>query len=258
VARLTNKTVMITGGAQGIGAAVAAGCVREGARVVIADLDSAGAQITVRRLGEGRAHAVKLDVRQPEDVRRAVHEATHWLGGIDILVNNAGVLRMGALLDAADEDWDLVFDVNLKGVFLCSREVVQQQMRPARSGSIVNMSSVAGKTGLPEQAAYSAAKAAVVNLSRVMAMEFAPFNVRVNAVCPGAVDTELFQECLTWTAEHHREDRQALLARWLTPSLLGRLIRPEEVANAVIFLASDESSAITGTTLNVDGGVAPY
>jgi NAD(P)-dependent dehydrogenase (short-subunit alcohol dehydrogenase family) len=255
---LIGKAVLVTGGARGIGAAVAEACLREGAIVTLADIDGEGIVATVQRLGRDRVFGLQLDVRQDDELRRGVDRAAQLMGTIDVLVNNAGVLRMGSFLEMPVGDWDLVFDVNVKGVLLCSRAVVERAMIPAGRGAIVNVSSVAGKTGLPEQAGYSAAKAAVIALSRVMALELAAYSIRVNAVCPGAVDTELFDSCLTWTAERHGQSPETLRAHWLAPSLLGRLILPEEVAQLIVFLASDAASAITGTNVNVDGGVAPY
>lgn len=239
--RLEGQVAIITGGGQGIGKTVALTFAREGAKVVIADVRLDAATQAARELeGLGReALAVKTDVSRAEDAEAVVAATLSRFGKVDILVNNAGIFSLYSTETCPESEWDRIFQVNVKGVFLCSRAVMAP-MRSRKFGAIVNLSSLAAKTGgLSASPPYSASKAAVACYTWSLAKELAP-HVRVNAVAPGIIDTEM-------TRNHPPE----LVAR--TP--LARKGTPQEVANAILFLASDESSFITGEVLNVNGGI---
>jgi 3-oxoacyl-[acyl-carrier protein] reductase len=177
---------------------------------------------------------------------------------LSVLVNNAGVLRMSAALESSADEWLDVFGVNVEGLMTMSRLAARSMIERGSGGRIINVSSVAAKVGLADQAHYAASKAAVLNLSRTLAKEWAVHGIGVLAVCPGAVDTDLFRQCLTWSAQRYGREPEALLQEWLKDSLVGRLITPEEVGSLIAYLATPAAAAITGCSVNIDGGVSPY
>jgi NAD(P)-dependent dehydrogenase (short-subunit alcohol dehydrogenase family) len=232
--RLAGKVAVVTGGASGIGAVTAELFANEGAKVAILDC---AANV------KSRLMAVPCDVTQEKEVRDAMQVVSERLGPIQVLFNNAGIAVRNVVDRQDEESWNLVIDTNLKGAFLCSKHALTH-FAP-EGGSIVHMSSVTGITGFRNRAAYSAAKAGIVGLTRNMALDYAARNVRVNCVCPGFVRTPLIRTLL---ADAERA------ARLTSLHPLGRLGEPEDIASAVLFLASDESSWITGQALIVDGG----
>ncbi|MCS7003414.1 MAG: SDR family oxidoreductase [Dehalococcoidia bacterium] len=241
--RLANKVALVTGAGRGIGAAIAERLAAEGADVIINDIDHATAEAEaakVRDLGR-RAVAVVGDVSKLADAQRIVATGVEQIGPIDILVNNAGIFRDKSILRMEEIDFDLVIAVNLKGPWNLIKTVVPS-MRERKTGKIINIASRA-MLGNPGQSNYSASKAGLVGMTRALALELGKFNINVNAVAPGAIWTDLLRQ----TSE---ENIQRMLAN--TP--LGRIGNPEDVANAVAFFASEESSYITGQTLIVCGG----
>lgn len=243
--RLSGKVALISGGARGQGAAEARIFASEGAAVVIGDIrDEEGRSLEAEILASGRqAQFVRLNVALEDDWQAAVETAVQNFEKLDILVNNAAILRLESVEGATLESWDQVMDVNATGVFLGMKHAIIG-MRRAGGGSIVNISSVSAMTASPWAAAYHASKGAIRSLSRVAALEFAKDNIRVNSVYPGSIDTEMLTEAYSKT----HLDRQ-----W-GQNPLGRIGTPEDVAWAVLFLASDEASFITGSELVVDGG----
>jgi len=242
---LDGRVALVTGGARGIGRAIALRLAGAGAKVAIVDLMDTGAD-TAREVerATGRTTAfVKADISKESEARAAVAAAEEALGPIDILVNNAGITRDGLALTMDEKDWDAVLTVNLKGSFLMSKAVLRGMIR-RRRGSIVSISSVVARRGNAGQINYSAAKAGLIGLTKSLAREVASRNVRVNAVAPGYIETDM-------TAALDEKSRQALISQ--IP--LGRIGTPEAVADAVVFLAGDESSFITGAVLAVDGGL---
>jgi 3alpha(or 20beta)-hydroxysteroid dehydrogenase len=239
--RLDGKVALISGGARGQGAAAARLFVREGARVVVGDrLDEEGERLVAEL--DGAARYVRLDVREEDDWRHAVAEAERELGGLHVLVNNAGVTRAKGVEQTSARDWDLVTGVNQKGVWLGMRAALPA-FRTGGGGAIVNISSIYGIVGTQSSTAYHASKAAVRALTRQAAVELAPLGIRVNCVLPGVIDTPMLSDI--------REDwLRSLLER--TP--MRRVGQAGEVATAVLFLASDEASFVTGAELAVDGG----
>jgi 3-oxoacyl-[acyl-carrier protein] reductase len=237
---LEGRNAIVTGGAQGIGRATSLLLAEHGARVVVADLDLPAAQAVVDELPHGGA-AVRCDVRDPDDARAAV-EACQELGSVDVLVNNAGITRDATLRKLTMADWDAVLDVHLKGAFLMS-QAAAAVMREQGSGAIVNISSISGKVGMIGQANYSAAKAGMVGLTKATAKELAHRGVRVNAVQPGLIRTAMTEAL-----------RKDVWDQKMSEIPMGRAGEPEEVAKVVLFLASDLSSYLTGTVLEVTGG----
>jgi NAD(P)-dependent dehydrogenase (short-subunit alcohol dehydrogenase family) len=243
--RLKGKRAVVTGGASGIGAATARLFAAEGARVAVLDNDFAGAEAVVAQICEsGRdATAWACDVADEIQVRDAVGRAAQHLGGIDTVFNSAGIALRRTVSDTETADWDRIMAGNLRGVYLTAKFCLEHF--PAAGGSIIHVSSVTGIFGVRSRAAYSASKGALVALTRTMAIDLAPRNIRVNCVCPGFVRTPLIKALL---ADPPRVERL------LTMHPLGRLGEPEDVAMAALFLASDESKWITGISLPVDGG----
>ncbi len=238
---------VISGGASGIGLAVARLALQRGARVALLDRDAEARAAAARSLGED-AMALDCDVADAGAVGRAVAEAAGRLGGIDALVNSAGIDLLASLDDMQEADWARVLAVNLTGPMLLCRAVLPH-LRRAGGGTIVNVSSGAGLSPLPERTAYCAAKAGVIMFGKALAIEAAPDGIRVNAVCPGAIDTPLFR-----TSYENAPDPAAALESIRQRYALRRIARPDEVAEAVLYLSSTASSYVTGTALAVDGG----
>jgi NAD(P)-dependent dehydrogenase (short-subunit alcohol dehydrogenase family) len=250
--RLAGKRALITGGGTGIGRATAELFAREGAHVMVSGRRRAKLEETVRRVQEigGRAAFVEGDVAQSRDAERMVAQTLATVGGLDIVVNNAGiVVRRASVTSVALEDWDRVLGIDLTGVFLVARFALMEMVRAERGGSIINVSSVSGMFGDANLAPYNAAKGGVNLLTKSMALDYASHQIRVNAVCPGMIATPMPQ-----TRLRPGDDWDAVTARWGQRIPLGRVGRPEDVAHAILFLASDEAQWITGTTLVVDGG----
>jgi NAD(P)-dependent dehydrogenase (short-subunit alcohol dehydrogenase family) len=250
--RLEDRVALITGGASGIGLATAERFLEEGARVVIADQSREGSGSAVAALGakgHGRPEAVVCDVTDPDDVARLVEGVVASHGRIDVLFNNAGTFVPNELHEVTMEEWDQVLRVNLTSVYLVSKHVLPRMLARGK-GAIVNTSSVAGLVGDLRSAAYCAAKGAVANLTRAMALDYARRGIRVNAICCGEIETPLFvREAgqLGLSVDQFR-------ARLNEAHPVGRIGRPREAADAVVFLASDDASFITGALLPVDGG----
>jgi dihydroanticapsin dehydrogenase len=246
---LQNRRALITGGASGIGLATAKRFAAEGARIVIADLNDQQASAAVEESG-GQFGKTIGDVSKLADAERMVQAAAAQMGGIDILVNNAGIETMGSVTTADDAEWERQININLNGVYRISRFAVPKIIA-AGGGTIVNMSSVGGLVAVKEFSAYGASKAAVIQLTRSMAADYAEHNIRVNAVCPGAAETPLLQRSCTRLGGGNPEPMKQVYASF---TLLKRIAKAEEIAAAIVFLASEESSFITGVALPVDGG----
>ncbi|MEZ4614445.1 MAG: glucose 1-dehydrogenase [Caldilineaceae bacterium] len=245
--RLQNRVAIVTGGGSGIGQAIAQLFAQEGAKVVVADRNVTRAAAVVDGItaGGGIALVAPLEVTDAHSVGQMAEQARQAYGGIDILVNNAAISQGDDILTIDEEVWDHNLAVVLKGVLLCSKACLPTMIEQ-KQGAIVNVASVNGLTGLGEEA-YSAAKAGVINLTRNMAIKYGQHNVRTNVICPGTIQTPIWQKRLA-------EDPQIFekLARWYP---LGRVGLPEDVAKAALYLASDDAAWVTGTTLTVDGGL---
>ncbi len=247
---LNGKCAIITGGASGIGRATAELFVEEGAAVAIVDINDAGGVALVEEMRDngGKAIYVHCDVTRAEDCRRAVQRTIDQLGGLDILFNNAGVIRRADVVEISEADWDMVMAVNVKSVFLMSKFALPAMVEGG-GGAIINSASGWGLKGGGKAVSYCASKAAVVNMMRAMAIDHGPQNIRVNCVCPGDTDTAMLRD----EAQQLSQSEQQFLVE-AADRPMGRYGEPIEVAQAVLFLASEASSYVTGTALVVDGG----
>jgi 3-oxoacyl-[acyl-carrier protein] reductase len=253
--RLDGKVAFITGAGNGIGEATAKLFAQQGASIVVFDRDGSGAERVAGaiRAAGGRALAVAGDVRDAQIVKSTVDRAGTEFGGIHILVNNAGIYPRSALIEMPDEQWNEVLDINLKGVFYCSRAVVPQMIK-RRAGKIINISSVNIHVGAPNFSHYIASKGGIIGFTRALARELGDYNIHVNAVTPGAVQTEAEKRLVAQQGQAGREAVDAIVAR----QCLKRRILPPEIAAVCLFLASDLSDSMTGQTLNADCGNALY
>ena len=250
--RLRGKVCLITGAGSGIGRASALLFSREGGRVVVADVDRAGADATAAQIrADGGAASVAIaDVADPAAAQRLADETVTAEGRIDVLFNNAGISGVGTAHETSVELWDRVMAVNVRGVFLVSKFVLPYMME-RRLGSIINMSSTIAEIGLAQRASYAASKGAILALTRAMQVDYAPFGIRVNALLPGTIHTPFVEKYLRESYPNPEDGLNAIRKRQLT----AELGKPEDVASAALFLASDESSFVMGSGLFVDGGV---
>jgi NAD(P)-dependent dehydrogenase (short-subunit alcohol dehydrogenase family) len=255
--RLARKIALITGAGAGIGRSTALLFAEEGAKVVAQDLKAAAAEETVQLITKagGEAVAIGGDVTSRADAEAMVKKAVETYGRLDVLFNNAGIWRGGTILDISEEDWDRTMGVNVKGIYLVSRYAVQQMMRQ-EGGSIINAASVAALRGSPMSAAYNASKGAVLLLTKCMALDFGRYGIRVNCTCPGVIETQMADELLSYRSLGDDDRKQALLETYEERHAVGRLGQPEDVAKVVLFLASDESSFVSGAAWPVDGGLS--
>jgi meso-butanediol dehydrogenase/(S,S)-butanediol dehydrogenase/diacetyl reductase len=251
---LRGQGALVTGGATGLGQAIARALAGAGVRVAVADLDAAGAERVAHELGQG-AFGVAIDVRKRDSVEQALATIEQRLGGYQILCANAGVSTMNLVADLTDEEWDFNFDVNARGVFLTNQTAVRHFLKAGTKGVIVNTASLAAKWGAPWLAHYSASKFAVMGFTQALAREMAPHGIRVNCVCPGFVKTGMQSREVQWEATLRGMTPLAVVDEYIAATPLGRLESPEDVAKAVLFLCSDLSGFITGESLNVTGGV---
>ena len=252
--RFDGRGVVVTGAAQGMGRAISAAFLAEGASVVLSDMNEEGVKATASALDpDGRAFAVSCDVTKSDEVRNLVEAAVEQLGAVDVFVNNAGTITMRQVVDLSEDEWDAVMNVNAKGVFLCSRAILPHMLE-RQSGSIVNIASQAGKRGYKLFAHYCASKAAVIVFSKGLALEVAP-HVRVNCVCPGIVNTDMMEREYAWEEAMTGEPKESIQKRWMSGIPMGRFQEPEHIARVALFLASDDASEMTGQAINVTGGM---
>jgi len=245
--RLQGKIGIVTGAGSGIGRACAIALASEGARVALVGRRKDRVEALAREMGDS-AFAISADVSKPGEIRRLINETVSRFGGLNFLINNAGVLHVGNAEQITEEQWDHTFNVNIRAVWLLSRAALPH-MRKAGCGSIINVASTLGIVGARNRAAYAASKGAVVLLTKSMAVDHGHENIRVNAICPSFVETDLTAAVL-----HQAPDPAAVLRERTAAHPLGRLGRPVDIAGLTVFLASDESSWVTGAVLPVDGG----
>jgi len=244
--RLKGKVAVVTGARRGIGRAIALEMAKEGAKIVVSDIDLKECEAVcdeIRKLGS-EAIAVKCDVTKKDEVDEMMEKAVHKFGRIDIMANNAGVYVAKPLEQTTEKDWDFVVGINLKGVFLCSNAAARYMIRQ-KSGKIISTASIAGKVGFADSSAYCASKGGIISMTKELAMELAPYNINVNAVAPGVIATNMTKDMMD-----DEKAKQGLLMS--IP--LKRVGKPEDIAKAVVFLASEDSDYVTGHTLVVDGG----
>jgi len=256
--RLDGRTCVITGGARGIGRGIAAELAREGAAVVVADVNEEGAKAAAEAIrGEGgRALGVGCDVSDRASIRSAIEHTVDEFGRLDVMFNNAGISKTQRFLEVTEEDWERIMRVNGLGVLLGVQEAAEQFRRQGTSGKIVNTASIAGKEGFPLFPAYCASKFAVVGLTQSAARGLAEYGITVNAFCPGVVTTELWEQLDAEFIELGETQRKGqALEEFGASVLVGRLSAPEDIAPLAVFLASSDSDYITGQAINVDGGM---
>jgi NAD(P)-dependent dehydrogenase (short-subunit alcohol dehydrogenase family) len=247
--QMKDKVALVTGGSSGIGRAAALAFAREGAKVVVADVQVAGGQETVRLIRDagGEAVFVRTDVANPVEVQALVGEAVQRYGRLDYAFNNAGIEgTLAPTAECSEENWNRTLEINLKGVWLCMRAEIAQMLKQG-GGAIVNTASVAGLVGFQNLPAYCASKGGVVQLTRTAALEYAKMGIRINAVCPGVIRTAMVERVTGGNPQTE--------AQFVAMEPVGRMGTPEEVASAVVWLCSDAASFVTGHPMVVDGGL---
>ncbi|MBO0794675.1 MAG: glucose 1-dehydrogenase [Ktedonobacteraceae bacterium] len=252
--RLDQKVALVTGSGSGIGREIALLYARQGALTIVADIRSDAAEAVAAEITaqESKAQALQLDVSNEEQVRTAFARVTNEHGRLDILVNNAGISHVGNILETSLEDWDRLMAVNMRGVFLCSKYAIERMVtQQPQGGTLVNIASVAGMIAVDRRFPYGASKGAVISMTRSIAMDFVKQGIRANAICPGTVHTPFVEGFLERNFPTTKdEERQNLHAR----QPIGRMGRPDEIASAALYLASDEAAFVTGSALVIDGG----
>jgi len=253
VTRLSGKVALITGGGTGIGRACALQFSREGAKVAVAGRrrEPLAAVVAEIQAAGGQALSASCDVAKSDQVERTIREVVAQFGALHVLVNNAGILHVGSIEETSEAEWDRLMDVDLKGVFLVSRAALPELRKSG--GAIVNIGSVLGLVGMKKRAAYAAAKGGVTMLTKAMALDHAQEGIRVNCICPAIVETDLVQTILS-----QAPDRVAAVRLRTAQIPLGRMGKPEDVAALAVFLASEESSWLTGAAIALDGGLTAY
>jgi NAD(P)-dependent dehydrogenase (short-subunit alcohol dehydrogenase family) len=253
--RFEDKVVLVTGAGSGIGRAIAMRFAREGASVIINDIEPNRSNEVVDQIqSSGEAIAVEADATKSDDVQKMVDASINRFGRIDVLVNNVGLFAPKLFVEIDEEHWDRTMDINLKSTFLCCKEVVPHMIR-RKSGKIINMGSTAGKRGARFLSDYIAAKHAVIGFTRALALELICYNINVNAVCPGVVDTPMGRGFNTSQAALLGVELDRFIKEKVRAIPQGRMAHPDEIAGAVVFLASDDSSYIVGQAINVCGGL---
>jgi len=246
---LANKVALVTGAAKGIGQAIAEVYAEQGAHVAVADKlwnEAQAVAAGINQAGCPRAQAFHLDVTDPESVQKTVQSTVEAFGRLDVLINNAGIHRPHLLVDFPVEDWDLVYKINVRGTFLCSQAAARQMIQQGQGGCIINISSASGKKPDMKGSAYCSSKSAMIGMTRVMALELGQYGIRVNAILPGATDTEMLRGLM--------RDVPGLVEALVEKTPLGKMASPRDQANAAVFLASELAGHITGDGLVVSGG----
>lgn len=253
--RVKDKVCILTGAASGIGRATAKLFAQEGGILIISDIDEKGLKETYNLLGDmkERASFMKVDVRKPKEVKEMIEFTINKYGRIDVLIVNAGVVRVGPIDDFSDEDYDLLIDVNLKGTFYTCKFAIPH-FKKQKFGSIITLASVAAHIGQVNHANYCSTKAGVLGFTKALALDMAPYNVRVNSVSPGATDTPMLQSDVAKQAKDRGVDYEVIKKEFEEQGVLGRWAQPEEIATGILFLATEDASYMTGADLRLDGG----
>jgi len=253
--KLKKRVALVTGGGEGIGRAIALRFAKEGADITIADINFENAKkVSKEILSLGRESlAIKTDVSKQKEVNQTVKRTINKFKKIDILVNNAGISKISPFVKTTESIWNKILDTNLKGTFFCCKAVIPYMLRQ-KSGKIINLSSQSGKKGNSQYAAYCASKFGIIGLTQSIALEFAPYGININAICPNIVFTTMWKKQLNQYAQKYNLSSEKVKDFLLSKIPLGRFPKLEEITNVVLFLASDESSYITGQAINITGG----
>ncbi len=252
--RLRDKVAIVTGASRGIGRAIAIALAKEGASIIVADKDLGNDTANkIRGLGRSALY-VEVDVTDAHSVERLVSQAIEEFGKIDVLVNNAGIFFFATVEDMTEEQWDLTFDVNVKGMFLCCKAVTKEMIARKIPGKIVNVSSSAGLAGHVGYSAYCSSKRAVLAFTESLAKELGPHGINVNAICPGDTETDMLADEIRKIAMQKSLSQDRVRQEKLQNVPLGRFATPEDIANVVVFLASDESRHVSGEFIKITGG----
>lgn len=254
--KLKGKVSIVTGGGSGIGLAIVGIFAKEGAKIVVADLDEAGGKESVEKITKigGEALFIKTNVTKREDCKKLAHETVSRFGRIDILVNNAGIQHVAPIAEFPEDKWDLLIDVMLTGAFLCTKYALHQMIKQ-KSGRIINMSSIHGLIGVKYKSAYVTAKHGLIGLTRVTALEMAEHGITANAICPTFVRTPLVEKQIEDQAKAHGMPREEVMEKViLAEAPMKRMLEPEEVADLALYLAGDSARNITGAAIPIDEG----
>lgn len=253
--RVKDKIVVLTGAASGIGRSTAILFASEGAHLILSDIDDEGLKKTFEAIKEGKdkVSIMKVDVTKPEEVKKMINSTIEKYGRIDVLIVNAGVVRVGQVEDFPDKDYDLLINVNLKGTHYTCKYAVPY-FKKQKFGSIITLASVAAHIGQVAHANYCSTKAGILGYTRALALDLAPYNVRVNSVSPGATDTPMLQSDVAKQARDRGVSYEEVKKEFEEEGVMGRWARPEEIATGILFLATEESSYMTGADLRLDGG----
>ncbi|MHA1269438.1 MAG: SDR family NAD(P)-dependent oxidoreductase [Candidatus Helarchaeota archaeon] len=253
--RLKDKVIILTGAASGIGRSTALLFAKEGAKLILSDINESGLNETLSLIRNNgyTAEIIIIDVTKSQEVKKMIDNTMEKYGKIDVLVNNAGVVRVGPIEDFLEEDYDLLINVNLKGTFFGCKYVVPHFKRQGY-GNIINLASVAAHIGQVNHANYCSTKAGVLAITKALGLELAPYNIRVNSVSPGATDTPMLRSDVAKNAKERGVDFEVVKKEFEEEGVLGRWASPDEIAYGLLFLASDESSYMTGTDILIDGG----
>ncbi len=253
--RLKDKVVVLTGAASGIGRSTAILFAKEGAIQIISDINEVGLKETYEMIKDGKENTIfmKVDVTKPAEVKDMIDTTIKKYGKIDILICNAGVVRVGPIEDFPDEDYDLLIDVNLKGTYYTCKYAIPY-FKNQKFGSIITLASVAAHIGQVNHANYCSTKAGILGFTRALALDLAPYGVRVNSVSPGATDTPMLQGDVAKQARDRGVDYEVIKKEFEEEGVIGRWAEPEEIAAGILFLATNESSYMTGADLRLDGG----
>ena len=256
--KFIGKNVIVTGAAQGVGRETSFKFLEEGANVLMADINNLKLEELKAEVSkyDNQVHLIKIDISKQEDISLMIGEIMNKWGSIDYLVNNASVSLTKNMMDITVDDWDKVLNINVKGTFFIMLKAAKEMIKAGHGGCIINMSSIAGLNGRPLFLPYAASKAAVINFTKSAALEFAKYNIRVNSIAPGTIDTSMWEKVSEDLSKINDCDKEIIIKNWIEKIPLKRLAKPEDIANIILFLCSKEGEYITGQTINVCGGLS--